>query len=52
MQSLETQTARNWFDAMPEAPDVHFKDVASTLAEWLARDASRPVAELGRQLWS
>ena len=52
MQSLETQTARKWFDAMPEAPDVHFKDVAGALAEWLARGASRPVAELSRQLWS
>jgi len=52
MQSLETQTARSWFDAMPVAPDVHFKDVAGALAEWLARGASRPVAELSRQLWS
>ena len=52
MQSLETQTARKWFDAMPDAPDVHFKDVAGALAEWLARGASRPVAELSRQLWS
>jgi len=52
MQSLDTQTARSWFDAMPVAPDVHFKDVAGALAEWLARGASRPVAELSRQLWS
>ena len=52
MQSLETQTARAWFDAMPGAPDIHFKDVAGALAEWLARGASRPVAELSRQLWS
>lgn len=52
MQSLETQTARAWFDAMPAAPDIHFKDVAGALAEWLARGASRPVAELSRQLWS
>ena len=52
MQSLETQTARKWFDAMPAAPDVHFEDVAGALAEWLARGASRPVAELSRQLWS
>jgi hypothetical protein len=52
MQSLETKTARAWFDAMPEAPDVHFKNVASALAEWLARGASKPVAELSRQLWS
>ena len=52
MQSLETQTARKWFDAMPAAPDVHFKDVAGALAEWLARGASRPVAELSGQLWS
>ena len=37
MQSLETQTARKWFDAMPEAPDVQFKDVAGALAEWLAQ---------------
>ena len=51
MQSLETQTARRWLDAMPEAPDVHFKDVAGALAEWLARGASRPVAELSGQLW-
>ena len=52
MQSLETQTARAWFDAMPGAPDIHFKDVAGALAEWLARGASRPVAEVSRQLWS
>ena len=52
MQSLETQTARAWFDEMPGAPDIHFKDVAGALAEWLARGASRPVAELSRQLWS
>ncbi len=51
MQSLETETARRWFDAMPEAPDVHFKDVVGALAEWLARGASRPVAQLSRQLW-
>ena len=52
MQSLETQTTRRWFDVMPEAPDVHFKDVAGALAGWLARGASRPVTELSRQLWS
>ena len=52
MQSLDTPTARRWFDAMPAAPEVHFNDVAGALAEWLARGASRPVAELSRQLWS
>lgn len=52
MQSLDTQTARRWFDSTPEAPNVQFKNVAGALAEWLARGASRPVAELSRQLWS
>jgi uncharacterized protein (TIGR00661 family) len=52
MQSLDTKTARAWFDAMPEAPDVQFKNVAGALGEWLARGASKPVAELSRQLWS
>ena len=52
MQSLDTKTERAWFDAMPEAPDVQFKNVAGALGEWLARGASKPVAELSRQLWS
>ena len=52
MQSLETQKARTWFDAIPKAPDVYFKDVAGALAEWLARGASTPVAKLSKQLWS
>jgi hypothetical protein len=52
MKSLETKTARAWLNDMPIAPDVHFKNVAHALAEWLARGGSRPVTELSKQLWS
>ena len=52
MKSLETKTARAWLDDMPTAPEVHFKNVAQALAEWLARGGSRPVTELSKQLWS
>jgi uncharacterized protein (TIGR00661 family) len=52
MQSLETTTARAWFDAMPTASDVHFNNVAEALAQWLARGGSQPVSELSKQLWA
>ena len=52
MQALETHKARAWLDDMPPAPKVHFQNVASALATWLARGAREPVAQLSEQLWS
>ena len=36
---------------MPSAPKIHFKDVAATLARWLARGAKEPVEQLSKELW-
>lgn len=51
MQALETQKARAWLDDMPSAPKIHFNDVASSLARWLARGAKEPVEQLSKELW-
>ena len=51
MQALNTQKARAWLDDMPSAPKIHFKDVAATLAQWLARGAKEPVEHLSHELW-
>ena len=52
MEALNTQKARAWLDDMPSAPKIHFKDVAATLARWLARGAKESVEQLSRELWT
>ena len=51
MEALNTSKARAWLDDMPSAPKIHFKDVAATLARWLARGAKEPVEHLSHELW-
>ncbi|MEM1111947.1 MAG: MJ1255/VC2487 family glycosyltransferase [Pseudomonadota bacterium] len=51
MHSLDDRVTAQWLAAMPEAPDVHFGDVASVLAAWLAAGAKEAVETLGARLW-
>lgn len=51
MESLDTERAGRWLANTPRAPDIRFRDVAATLAEWLARGAKQSVEVLGKELW-
>jgi uncharacterized protein (TIGR00661 family) len=52
MDSLDSSLARDWLAQPPSAPQVHFSDVASELARWLAGGAGQGVDILSAQLWS
>ena len=51
MTELDSANTARWLDDTPRPPAVNYADVAKVLAHWLARGASTPIPELGRQLW-
>ena len=48
---LTEDALRRWLLTPGSPPDVHFVDVATALAAWLAGGCQQPPHHLGRQLW-
>lgn len=51
MYQLDDDLARHWLTNPKQPPAVHFADVASRLARWLAEGAIEPVDRLCAELW-
>ena len=51
MDQLDEGHTRAWLDRPREAPNVHFNDVASRLAQWLTDGANDPIDILCSELW-
>lgn len=51
MHQLDDDLARHWLTNPKQPPAVHFADVASRLARWLAEGAIEPADRLCAELW-
>jgi hypothetical protein len=50
MQRLDPGQVRHWLNA-EKAGQVHYPDVATAIAEWLAKGRSESVPDLAERLW-
>lgn len=51
MHRLDSTRTLQWLNNRPNAPTVHYLDVAHRLAAWLSAGAKDPIAELHAALW-
>ncbi len=51
MATLDVEHTKVWLNRPRTAPKVHFSDVASRLAQWLADGAREPIDILCSELW-
>lgn len=51
MPGLSQAVLGQWLEARPVAPRLHFPDVATALARWLAAGTPTPPAGLAQSLW-
>lgn len=51
MHRMDDELARHWLTTPKQPPAVHFADVASRLARWLAEGAVEPIDRLCAELW-
>lgn len=49
---LSRDAINDWLEAPVSAPDIHFSDVASLLAKWLASGCTETAEELAQRAWS
>ncbi len=52
LDCLDPEVINRWLAQLPAPADIHFPDVATRLAQWLAAGAEDPPAMLNRELWS
>ncbi len=51
IERLDSAVLGDWLQAPNQAPRLHFADVASTLARWLANGCAEQPAQLQQALW-
>jgi len=50
-EDLSLSTLKSWLQRPLEPPPIRFPDVPARLADWLAKQASGPIADMAEDLW-
>lgn len=51
MHRLDRDVITDWLASPPPAKPMHYPDVATAIAAWLASDRAEPIAQISQRLW-